>query len=263
MSKLEYKYLVPNNKVSDVRDFIANYVRLDKYAAKQQKNEYVVRSLYYDTINFNFYHEKIEGIKKRKKVRIRGYNEITDDVNVFLEIKRKNDGAITKTRSTVAYRDLWSLVESGDVDRFIESKNGDDLKRNAQRFLFQIKNLALKPMILISYEREAFYSKFNPDLRITIDKNLRSRIKISNESFLDKTSFVKALPGFSIMEVKTRMSFPSWLNYIIATLELRRQALSKYTICLDSHKKKGFRINRFGLKQEKIEYSDQTEQKVA
>ena len=253
MGRIEYKYLVPNEMLTHIRDYIAKYVSLDKYAAMRQKKEYTVRSLYYDTLNFSFYHEKIEGIRKRKKIRTRGYNEFMGDEQVFLEIKRKNDAAITKTRASVEYRDLSALIETGDVDKFIGSKCGNGLtKTNALNFLFHINNLALMPKILINYEREAYYYKFNQDLRITFDKKLRSKIRVSIDGLFKEVNFVRAFPNYFILEIKTQLHFPSWLNYAIGSLELRQRALSKYTICLDSHKQKGLKIDRLEFAQKKM-----------
>ncbi len=257
MGRIEYKYLVPNEMLFHIRDYIEKYVNLDKYAAMREEKEYTVRSLYYDTLNFSFYHEKIEGIRKRKKIRIRGYNEFFDDEQVFLEIKRKNDSAITKTRASVAFRHLSSLIETGDVDKFISSNNGYGLiKTNALNFLFHISNLALMPKILINYEREAYYYKFNEDLRITFDKRLRSKIRVSIDGLFKEVNFVRALPNYFILEIKTHLHFPAWLNYVIGSLELRQQALSKYTICLDSHRQKGLKMDRLEFARKKLDSSN-------
>lgn len=184
MSRIEYKYLVEKKMMQKLRENILPHVDLDKYSDIREKKEYTVRSVYYDSLKFDFYHEKIEGIRKRKKVRIRGYNEYSNDSDVFLEIKRKDGPIISKFRSSIAFNNLNSLFETGDVKKYINNGiSGPDTTGNGERFLFQIKNRGLVPAILISYEREAFFYKFNRDLRITLDKNLRSNIHISSDSF--------------------------------------------------------------------------------
>lgn len=242
MGRIEYKYLVPNSCLGDLRKYLLSYLKYDKYAEIRPEKEYTVRSLYYDTINYDFYQDKIEGLNRRKKVRIRGYNKFTEDAFVFLEIKRKHGPTISKTRSPVAYRDLPVLIETGNVNKFIQPLNNDSFE-NARRFLFQTKNLGLMPTILINYDREAYFYKFDNDLRITFDKNIRSRMSSNLGALFVEGDPIRALPNHFILEIKTFSNFPGWLHYIIGYLELRQQALSKYTICLDSHGRNGFRVN--------------------
>lgn len=245
MGRIEYKYLVPTSELERLRGKIAAHVRPDSYAAGRRDHTYVVRSLYFDTSRFDFYNEKIEGLRKRKKIRVRGYNDYAPGDRVFMEIKRKHDSSISKNRAPVPYDDLAYLIESGDLDAYAV-RRGDDggVRENAERFLFHIKNLALEPVVLIVYDREAYHYRFNDDLRITFDKHLRSASRVSVDGLYREGDFIDALPNYFILEVKTRGSFPPWLTHTIASLELQRRALSKYTICLDKHFKKELRKSR-------------------
>jgi SPX domain protein involved in polyphosphate accumulation len=239
MSRFEYKYLVSNDDLHKLRSQISPYLELDKYAAKRKNKEYVVRSLYYDTPQLRFYYEKLAGLKNRKKVRIRGYNEFRKNAIAFLEIKRKDTNSIWKNRTGVPFRDISSLLETGQVREFIfcedKKENGID---DAIKFLFQIHRNSLRPIINVVYEREAFFYKFDHRLRITLDKNLRSSLNPAVESLYREENMIYAIPGNTIMEVKIHGPLPSWLGYTIARLGLRQQALSKYTLALDSHRKK-------------------------
>ncbi|MCK5075627.1 MAG: VTC domain-containing protein, partial [Calditrichia bacterium] len=84
MKRLEYKYLVPKTLLPVLRSMILPYVEIDEYVSKTGKNNYTVRSIYFDTKNFNLYQEKLTGIKLRKKVRIRSYNQETPSSPLFL-----------------------------------------------------------------------------------------------------------------------------------------------------------------------------------
>ena len=70
--RLEYKYLVPNERLAELRSEFLPFFEVDGYA---QQNEYTVRSVYYDTVDFDNYYEKMNAIKVRKKLRIRGYDQ--------------------------------------------------------------------------------------------------------------------------------------------------------------------------------------------
>lgn len=236
MHRIEYKYLVPNEKLLLVRRFLAPYVKMDIYADQQEGKAYSVRSIYYDTARLDFYHQKLAGIKNRRKVRIRGYNDFSPESLVFLEIKRKNEAVISKNRSAVVFNELVSLLKTGDVKTHVFSKNGTpNGHENARKFLFQVHRCSLRPVINVIYEREAYFYKFNHRLRITLDKNLRSTLHSATESLFEEENVRCALPGYSIMEIKSNGGLPAWLGYLIGRGGFRLQALSKYSICVDSY----------------------------
>jgi hypothetical protein len=242
MSRIEYKYLLPRSIIDDLRKKIATYVELDPYSAIRPNHYYTVHSIYFDTAQLDLYYEKLSGLKRRKKLRVRGYNEQTKDSYVFLEIKRKTGMAVSKLRAKVVYENLDSLMQSNDIDTYV-SKNGDyHSYENAQRFLYHIHKLHLKPIVLISYEREAYFYKFYHGWRITIDQNLRSCMTNSFHSLFDYNNTVESLPKHYIFEIKGSGVMPEWLRYIIGTLNLKLAALSKYTMSIDSHN--GFMINK-------------------
>ena len=65
--KLEYKFLVRNTELERLRKKIMPFVNMDPYLNGDGATEYTVRSIYFDSSKFNYYHEKIDGIKIRKK----------------------------------------------------------------------------------------------------------------------------------------------------------------------------------------------------
>lgn len=238
MSRIEHKYLVRTDRLLHLRKALDPYLRFDHYAARNPSGEYTVRSIYFDTRNLDFYHEKIDGLRVRKKVRVRGYDDFLKNAMVFLEIKKKKDSFILKHRSPVEFQSLKPLLASGDVQKYVYPSNGYSYApENAKRFLFQIHHRALRPYILILYEREAYYSKFHHDLRITFDKNIRSLSCVPLDSLYRQDGFVFTMPGYFILEIKSVIQYPYWLNQIISHFELKQQSLSKYTMCIDSHTK--------------------------
>lgn len=52
-----------------------------------QKDGYLVRSLYFDTLNDKDFQDKEDGVYERRKIRLRVYNP--QDDFAFLEIKQK------------------------------------------------------------------------------------------------------------------------------------------------------------------------------
>lgn len=235
--RLEYKFLVPVFLIDSIRADIYPYMNLDPFAKKQNSGEYTVRSIYYDTPKFDCYHEKIEGIKVRKKYRIRGYNIPEQDKVAFLEIKRKYNNHIDKNRAPINNQNLLSFLTSQNLDKYILSFSGNGKEKNdAIRFLFHYYRDRLNPVILINYEREAFVGRFDSTFRITFDKNLRSAAYPSLESLYKEDQMTYALMNYFILEVKFYSGLPTWIKSILTRYNFSRKSLSKYTICLDSHK---------------------------
>lgn len=236
MNRIEYKYLVPNKSVSNVLNHLLPYLILDKYSAQMPNNEYTVRSIYFDTLHLNFYHEKISGIKKRKKLRIRGYNKYEDDSVVFLEIKNKNGPTIFKNRAGVNYSDLQDLLGLGDVNRYVIAfpKITKSIE-NARKFLYNLHNLSLKPIIKIIYEREAYYYKFDNGWRLTFDKRLRSTLNVNPKYLYEDIKTISSLTNHTILEIKGSGNMPNIFRNAIANFGISLQSLSKYTICIESH----------------------------
>lgn len=226
--RYERKYLVPNDKLEALRGAIAPFVRPDLYAANSEIPHYTVRSIYFDSIFRDSVFEKIEGLRDRKKLRVRGYNSQTDDSIVFLEIKRKISNRICKNRAKMKYSDLESLMESGNYEDFLLS-NDQQSKDDASRFLYNQRRFNMEPVNLIVYHREPYHGIFDPGVRITFDKNIRSRIYPQMDELFDEVDFVYPWAGNFILEVKYfDAPMPSWMKSIVREFDLKAEALSKY-----------------------------------
>jgi len=236
--RLEYKYLIPASGFEKIRSEMLPYLKLDEYADRKDKKEYTVRSIYFDNPRWQYYIDKIEGLKDRKKLRVRGYNDSFGESLIFLEIKRKNQGFISKNRSPLLYGDLPKILETGNSKEYIFNSVSNSRSLNdAEKFLYYYTNDHLSPTILITYEREPFYYKFDKNLRITFDKNLRFLSFPEYDDLFEEEDLQKALKNYVILEIKFTCSFPSWMQNILTRYDLQRRPISKYTICIDQDRK--------------------------
>jgi len=235
-NRREYKYLIPADLLDVIRNELRPHLIYDSFAGKRVSKEYSVRSIYLDTIDFKHYYEKVQGLKIRKKFRIRGYNTCEEDSKVFFEIKRKYDNFISKNRSSTYFANLEPMLRSGDFESLILNGDKEIVLKDANHFFYYYYRESLRPLILIVYEREAYYSKFDPKFRISFDKNLRSKDfpEITDLYNDDVLSIVN--PNFFILEVKFSGSYPSWMKDIFTKYNIKRRSVSKYNICLDFHK---------------------------
>lgn len=235
--KLEYKYLLPLDHLDAVRRELQQLLELDPYAGNTGRGSYTVRSIYFDDAQFSAYREKIGGERLRRKFRVRAYNEPMPGDIAFLEIKRKDAGLLTKYRSALSVDSIEPLFEDQDLEKYILPLRGDGIDRtNAERFFYHYHREALRPAVLIVYEREAFVGRLTADLRVTIDRDLRSVYAPGIDGMFDGAHGVTAMQRHCILEVKFTAGVPLALRQVIQRHELRRMALSKYTICLESHR---------------------------
>jgi SPX domain protein involved in polyphosphate accumulation len=233
--RYEFKYIVKNSDLDRLRSMILPFVTIDKFAELDDKHQYTVRSIYFDTPRYDFYYEKMEGIKNRKKVRLRGYDKEDGNNIVFFEIKRKYDIPIMKFRAPVKFEDALDMFRSRNINGQVVSNDffpkGNE---NSKRFFYQVFSKNLRPVVLIVYDREAYQDKMDDTVRITFDKNIRSKGYPSLNSLFEEDKLSLALSGKFILEVKFNNHFPSWINPIISSLLLRKQSASKYVISMDS-----------------------------
>lgn len=235
--RYEYKYIVSESKLEILRQMVLPFVNVDEFAETSGSNQYTVRSVYFDTPRFDYYFEKIDGIKNRKKVRLRGYDEEAPDNTVFLEIKRKYEIPIIKFRAPVKYVDALQMFEKTKINGYV--LNSDKFPKgfeNTQRFFFQVLGKNLRPVVLVTYEREAYLSKFDSTVRVTFDKNLRSKEYPALEEIYTEKQLRRSLSNHFILEVKFNNHFPRWMVPIVSRLGLHKQSASKYVICIDENK---------------------------
>jgi hypothetical protein len=235
MLRREYKYLAPVGILDQLRSAIMPYVEFDKYAEIRPNKEYTVRSIYFDNKELDSYYEKVEGIKNRNKIRLRCYNELNGKNIAFLEIKRRLENFIDKHRSPLKFEYIEDLFYTNDIESYIIQKEPDAID-NAKRFLFQINKNNLKPISLVVYDREAFFSSFDSNIRITFDKNIRFYSFPSIESIFEENLLKKAMPKYFILEIKFYKGYSEHFQDIINRFGLNRMALSKYQICIDAEK---------------------------
>ncbi|MFT5874283.1 MAG: hypothetical protein ACI8WT_003244 [Clostridium sp.] len=90
-----------------------------------------------------------------------------------------------------------------------------------------LKIYDLEPKLYLAYDRKAFFSKENRDLRITFDSNIRTRrydLKLESgdhgENLLDSDKW--------IMEVKAENNIPIWLSNLLSKYKIYKTSFSKY-----------------------------------
>lgn len=225
----EYKYLVPWSALETVRAHVSRYATHDPYALREPDRAYTVRSIYLDTARGRIYSNKLEGLRERIKVRIRGYGTVTPHSRVTLELKRKRGAGSWKSKARASLLECrdWLADSGGDLP-FDEAD-----RAAALRFGYFTRRFRLRPTALVAYDREAYVGLHDPTLRVTLDMNLRGAF-VDDLLDLGGPCPVPVFDRSFILEIKFDHHFPTWINPMLAGLGLTRQALSKYVLTVDA-----------------------------
>jgi hypothetical protein len=235
MLRYEYKFLVAKALLAPLRLRLLPFVKEDRYAMEQATHQYTVRSLYYDTPNRDFYYQKVDGVAARKKVRIRGYNLMRDDDLVYLEIKRKYGAFIDKQRIPVIKRNLAVLLATRDIEQYVHPlPNFDHAPEVARQFFYHLYAHRLQPQLVIVYDREAYFSRFDQRLRLTFDKAVRFGDGPDAKALFSDRPLTLALKDHFVLEIKFHSGLPDWCRSLVAEFQLQRMAVSKYTLCREA-----------------------------
>jgi len=191
---------------------------------------YVVRSLYLDTHDFACFHEKLAGVSRRQKLRIRGYPDKDGRVSAaHFEIKYRSGNRISKDVAKLGLGDYQTLAPVLHMHRIPAWDWGNSAASGpALARFFAIKQMhAMTPVVNIQYRRQALFVRCDRRLRITFDDRLLAR---RARDLRDAMGAARPLldRGDSIFEVKFDRRMPYWLARLIGKYHLRRDSISKY-----------------------------------
>lgn len=182
---------------------------------------YMVRSLYFDGPTDKALREKLDGVNRREKFRIRYYNG--DTSLIHLEKKSKWNGLGTKETETLTAAEAQEIVD-GTLD-WMPSSN-----RSLVRELYsKIKSEGLRPKTIVDYTREPFI--YPPgSVRVTLDYNIRTGL--GRTDFLNANCVtVPAGDAPIILEVKWDGFLPDVIRDAVQLSGRRVSAFSKYAQC--------------------------------
>ncbi|MFC7355414.1 polyphosphate polymerase domain-containing protein [Streptomyces fimicarius] len=223
-NRFELKYLVPVEEAAAIRDELGE--RMDR-DLNSPVGGYGVWSLYYDTPQLRFYWEKIEGLKFRRKLRIRHYGDldtVTDDSPVCVEIKQRVNRVTQKRRITLPY---------GVARRLCDGREMVDHSAKESAFIQEVLDLIvrlnLQPTAITGYQREALVGRdADTGLRVTFDRRVRGRDRDFHFGTSTPENRFTIPPHMSVMEIKVNERTPHWITDLAARRNLNLVRISKY-----------------------------------
>ncbi|MHC4192715.1 MAG: VTC domain-containing protein [Planctomycetota bacterium] len=234
LCRYELKYRISESVAEAVTQFVKPHLPLDHYCKSQPNRSYPIVSLYLDSRDLALCWQSLEGQKNRFKLRIRSY---TDDPAYprFLEIKRRLNSIIIKSRTRIKHEDVAGLICGAGV-----SQHGSSADEQTHRqFRFYRDMIGAEPVILVRYMRQAYEGDRENRVRVTLDRGLSFKASSRPEVTLDGGRW-RHYPGHSvILEIKFTGAFPAWLSQMVRCFNLRKQSFSKYVRSLRQSKRTG------------------------
>lgn len=182
---------------------------------------YFIRSLYFDNLADKALREKIDGVNRREKFRIRYYNR--DTSLIHLEKKSKWNGLGNKQGAVLTVQESQAIVD-GDWEWMLDSG-----KPLVQELYSKMLSQGLRPKTIVDYTREPFiYVPGN--VRVTLDYDIRTGLNCTD--FLNPDCVtIPAGNSPIILEVKWDEYLPSVIRDIVQLDGRHTAAFSKYAVC--------------------------------
>ncbi len=182
--------------------------------------KYLIRSLYFDNLADKALMEKVNGMSRREKFRIRYYNGDTSVIH--LEKKSKIDHLGYKQSASLTAVQAQRIVE-GNLEWMLDVQ-----APLIQELYSKMTTQGIAPKTIVDYTREPFiYPAGN--VRVTLDYHIRSGMRCTD--FLNPDCVTVPVSDAIILEVKWDGFLPDIIRDAVALADRREGAFSKYAAC--------------------------------
>jgi SPX domain protein involved in polyphosphate accumulation len=232
-NRFELKYILTLQQAEAFKHALRAYLRPDEHGL--DNGHYSLASLYYDSPDLRCYWEKEYGIRFRRKLRLRRYENgetLTEETPIFVEVKQRVDRVTQKRRAVLPYGEALHLCN----DRQIPDHSLEDTAVIEEIYVF-LWQYNLRPVSIVRYDRQAFIgSVYDLGLRVTFDTALT--FQASPLHLHEAPQRLPMLPANRVvMEIKVNERIPSWLTGLIAKHNLRLERVSKYCRSIETARK--------------------------
>ncbi|MDO4910741.1 MAG: polyphosphate polymerase domain-containing protein [Corynebacterium sp.] len=234
-NRYEIKYFVPESRLPVLREALQERLSTDPLSPP---GGYRIESVYFDSPDLRFYREKIEGLKFRRKLRIRRYGNGPLDPQgpCTVEIKQRVNRVTQKRRFQLGLEDAMSLCDSTgemvghgpNLDDLAEKVGPQNLPLLNEIAAF-VSNNQLRPIVTTTYLREAYVgSDIENGLRVTFDHNVYGRDKDFFQGEGSSHNRPIIAPDTCIVELKADERVPLWCTDLMGRLGMDVIRISKY-----------------------------------
>ncbi|MBQ7583622.1 MAG: polyphosphate polymerase domain-containing protein [Lachnospiraceae bacterium] len=214
----EWKHMLSYPDMLEIRMRMKAIARPDPHALD---GKYMIRSLYFDNISDKALREKIDGVNRREKFRIRYYN--LDPSVIHLEKKSRLNGLGTKYSAGLTAEQAQSIVD-GNTEWMMDSENSV-----IRELYLKMQYQCMRPKTIVDYTREPFI--YDPgNVRVTLDYDIRTGMRCTD--FLNPDCItIPAGDAPILLEVKWDDYLPDIIRDAVQLTDTRVTAFSKYAQC--------------------------------
>ena len=220
--RFEKKFVINREQFSGLLETIYRHMRFDPYCLNG--STYHLRNVYYDTPDHQLISISLLKPDFKEKLRIRKYGIQGDGTNlVFLEVKRKIQGIVTKRRASMSLTEIEDFLQQKVLPHREEYYSNQILKE----LLYMTQVYDVQKAVFIEYDRLAFFDKKDPEFRVTFDQNIYTRY--GNFDFESKEIGTPLLLDHQVlMEVKVGDAMPLWFAKALSRQKIYLHSFSKY-----------------------------------
>jgi len=238
-NRYELKYVIHASRQRAMAEDLLNFLSPDEHGDRD--GTYRVTSLYFDSPDLTFYRSKIEGLRYRRKLRIRIYpgSDLRKVTTGFAEIKQRMNRTVQKRRIVLPLDDAMALCRGAYDPLDLDAQDAD----TASEILYMVRAMHLGPRCIVSYRRRAFMGgRYEQGMRVTFDTLLQGRTSSLHVNEVARNYYFLP-PDWFVMEVKVNERIPTWMTSLLAKHECTLQRVSKYCSVISSGMRR-FRLAR-------------------
>lgn len=214
----EEKYPLNLQEAIQYAHFFSQVLMADSHSVQ---GSYLVRSLYFDTMDDRDFFDKLTEQNLRRKIRLRVYSP--EDQTAKLEMKQKSGVYQRKRSLSVSREDALALID-GQYSVLLKYP-----EPFAAELFCRMTEECYRPKSIVEYQRRAFLAREN-NIRLTFDSGIRA-----TESSFDLFGANLPLypvydPDKLIFEVKYDGFMLSYIKDAISAVDRRSITSSKYCL---------------------------------
>lgn len=215
-TRQEIKYVIPVATFYSLQPALGTLMTFDEHSGS---TGYLVRSLYYDSLDDRDLRDKLDGLMEKRKVRMRTYDPHAQRAN--LEYKCKSGSNGMKLKLALDRQEIEAMV-AGDY-RFLLRRE-EPLARTLHT---KLVTGGYRPKTVVDYHRIAYKYPVS-DTRITFDTDV-STSYWPEDFLLDAPPLIPLIPkDRGVLEVKYDDFLVSPLRGMLKPIDSWMMANSKY-----------------------------------
>ena len=215
-NRCEIKYLLAGAQRDALTELLGRRMAPDVFP------EYLVQNFYYDTDAWDAARASLNQPAYKEKLRLRCYGVPAGGSALYLELKRKYKGVVSKRRVSLPAGEY----APGRAGALLALDNS----QAAREMAFYLQRGPIKEKAFLAYQRRAYVGLGGENLRVTLDTDIRFRP--DRLDFHHPDAGQRVLPSdMAVLEVKTPDNIPLWLSRALCGARLYPVPYSKYGVC--------------------------------